>query len=120
MPDLKTTDDITKFMEHFYGQLLSNPITAPVFEEIDMQLHMPKVVAFWERIAFGTGQYSGSPFEPHVPLDLKADHFNIWFETFCSCLDDHFEGATASMVKERARSIAFIFSHKLGLPEPNI
>ncbi len=120
MSDITTPEDITKFMEHFYDQLLSNPVAAPVFAEIDMQAHMPRVVAFWEGIAFGDSQYRGSPFVPHVPLDLTSEHFTIWYETFCSCLDDLFEGPTAMMIKERAHSIAFIFTSKLGLPPPAI
>ena len=120
MSDISTTEDITKFMERFYDQLLSNPIAAPIFADIDMQAHMPRVVAFWEGIAFGDSQYLGSPFEPHVPLKLTSEHFSIWYETFCSCLDELYEGPTAAMVKERARSIAFIFSSKLGLSPPMI
>ena len=120
MSDITTTEDITKFMELFYDKLLSNPIAAPLFADIDMQAHMPRVVAFWEGIAFGDSQYRGSPFEPHVPLELTTEHFSIWYETFSSCLDELFEGPTATMVKERARSIAFIFSSKLGIPPPEI
>ncbi len=120
MNDIANTADITKFMERFYKELLSNPVAAPVFEHVDMQAHMPKVVAFWEGIIFGGNKYSGSPFEPHVPLDLTSEHFSIWFATFCSCLDDLFEGPKATMVKERARSIAYIFSHKLGLAPPTL
>jgi hemoglobin len=120
MSDITTTEDITKFMELFYDKLLSNPIAAPLFADIDMQAHMPRVVAFWEGIAFGDSQYRGSPFEPHVPLELATEHFSIWYETFSSCLDELFEGPTATMVKERARSIAFIFCAKLGIPPPVI
>ena len=120
MSDFTTVDDITKFMEHFYVRLLSNPIAAPIFDDIDMEAHMPRVVSFWEGIAFGSGQYRGSPFERHLPLELTSELFTIWYETFCSCLDDLFEGAIATMLKERARSIAFIFAHKLGLEEPAI
>ena len=120
MSDITTNDDITKFMEHFYDRLLRDPIAAPVFADIDMQAHMPRVVAFWAGIAFGGNQFQGSPFERHVPLDLTSEHFSIWYETFCACLDDLFEGPTAVMVKERARWIAFIFSHKLGLAPPAI
>jgi len=120
MSDITTTEDITKFMELFYERLLSNPIAAPLFADIDMQAHMPRVVAFWEGIAFGDSQYRGSPFEPHVPLPLTSELFAIWYETFSSCLDELFEGSTATMMKERARSIAFIFSSKLGLSPPMI
>ncbi|RKX28717.1 MAG: sec-independent protein translocase TatC [Verrucomicrobia bacterium] len=120
MSDITTTEDITKFMELFYDRLLRNPIAAPLFADIDMEAHMPRVVAFWEGIAFGASQYQGSPFQPHVPLALTSEHFTIWYETFTSCLDELFEGSTATMMKERAHSIAFIFSAKLGISPPEI
>ena len=120
MPDLTSSADTTRFMTAFYEVLLRNPTTAPLFAEVDMQAHMPRVVAFWDNMLFGGGRYSGSPFERHVPLDLKSEHFTIWYETFCSCLDDLFEGPNASLLKERAHSIAFIFAHKLGLAPPAI
>ena len=120
MTDLTTTEDITKFMEHFYVRLLSNPIAAPVFDDIDMEAHMPRVVGFWEGLAFGRGEYRGSPFDRHLPLGLTSEMFTIWYEIFCSCLDELHEGDTATMLKERARSIAFIFSAKLGLEPPKI
>ena len=120
MSDIKTTEDITKFMELFYVRLLSNPVAAPVFEDIDMDAHMPRVVSFWEGLAFGKGEYRGSPFERHVPLGLTSEMFTIWYEIFCATLDGLHEGATASMLKKRAQSIAFIFAHKLGLEPPAI
>lgn len=118
--DLATTADITDFMNRFYDELLADPVTAPVFAGIDMAAHMPRIVAFWENMLFGGGRYTGSPFERHVPLDLEKEHFEIWYETFCRVLNRHYAGPNASLVKERAYSIAFIFSHKLGLEPPAI
>ena len=120
MTDLTSTADITQFMNKFYDELLANPIAAPVFVDIDMQAHMPRIVAFWENLLFGGGRYSGSPFDRHVPLDLKKEHFEIWYQTFCRVLDGLYEGPKASLLKERAHSIALIFSHKLGLEAPDI
>ncbi len=88
MSDISNTVDIEKLMTLFYDRLLVNPITAPVFASTDMKTHMPRVVAFWDGIAFGGGTYRGVP--------------------------------TLAKLKERARSIAFIFSHKLGLAPPEI
>ena len=118
--DLATADDITDFMTRFYEELLADPVTAPVFAEIDMAAHMPRIVAFWENMLFGGGRYSGSPFERHVPLDLRKEHFEVWYETFCRVLNWLDVGPNASLVKERAYSISFIFSHKLGLEPPEI
>ena len=120
MNDLTTTEDITRFMTDFYAVLLADPTAAPVFAGVDMQAHMPRVVAFWANMIFGGGRYSGSPFERHIPLDLTTEHFVIWYETFCSTLDARFAGPNATMLKQRAYSIAFIFSQKLGLAPPAI
>lgn len=120
MSDISNTDDIDQLMQNFYQRLLSDPVAGPVFAGIDMVAHMPKVVAFWDGIAFGGGKYRGVPFDPHVPLELTSEHFVIWFATFCSTLDDLFEGPIVEKLKERARSIAFIFCHKLELEPPAI
>lgn len=120
MTDLASADDITRFMTGFYEELLADPTAAPVFEGVDMNAHMPRVVAFWENMLFGGGRYSGSPFDRHVPLDLSKEHFEIWYRTFCQVLNGMYVGPNASLLKERAHSIAFIFSHKLGLEAPDI
>lgn len=120
MSDLATTEDVTKFMEYFYDVLLANPVAAPIFEEIDMEAHIPRVVGFWDGIAFGHGNYRGAPLMKHIPLGLATEHFVVWYETFTACLDELFQGPVATMVKERAHSIAFIFSSRLGLEPPAI
>ena len=120
MTDIETPDDVAHFMEKFYDELLVHPVAAPVFDGIDMEAHMPRVVAFWSNMLFGGGLYSGSPFDRHVPLDLKKEHFEVWFQTFCGVLDGLYSGPRTTMLKERAHSIAFIFSHKLGLGAPDI
>lgn len=118
--DLATADDITSFMNAFYDELLVDPATAPIFVKIDMSAHMPRIVAFWENMLFGSGRYSGSPFERHVPLALEKEHFETWYATFCRVLNGLYSGPKASLLKERAYSISFIFSHKLGLEPPAI
>jgi hemoglobin len=120
MSDIKNTEDITQLMTKFYVVMLANPTTAPVFAEIDMQTHMPRIVSFWESMILGGGGYTGSPFEPHIPLNLTTEHFEIWYETFCSCLDADYAGPNVDMLKHRAHSIAYIFCHKLGLDAPTL
>ncbi len=120
MTDLASTEDIQLLMTRFYEELLANPQAAPVFEGVDMSAHMPRIVAFWENMLFGGGRYTGSPFDRHVPLDLKKEHFEIWYQVFCRVLNELFAGPKAALLKERAYSIAHIFSHKLGLEAPDI
>jgi hemoglobin len=120
MADITTSEDITKFMVHFYDRLLEDPVAAPVFAGIDMVEHIPKVASFWSGIAFGESSYRGAPLMRHIPLGLTTAHFEIWYETFSSSLDTLFTGPVATTVKERAHSIAFIFTSRLGLAAPNI
>jgi len=120
MNDLTSTDDIQRFMTGFYAKLLADPEAAPVFEGVDLAAHMPRIVAFWENMLFGGGRYRGSPFDRHIPLGLKKEHFEIWYGIFCQVLNELYSGPNASLLKERAYSIAFIFAHKLGLEAPDI
>ena len=120
MTDLASPEDIQLFMTKFYDELLATPEAASVFEGVDMSAHMPRVVAFWESMLFGGGRYRGSPFDRHVPLDLKKEHFEIWYQVFCRVLNGLFEGPGAKLLKQRAYSIAFVFSHKLGLEAPDL
>jgi len=120
LKDLSTTEDITRVITKFYDELLLHPLTEPIFRDLNMADHMPRIIAFWENMLFGGGRYNGSPFDRQVPLDLKKEHFEVWYETFCLVLNELFAGPKASLMKQRTHSISFIFSQKLGLAPPNI
>ncbi|MEY4930734.1 MAG: hypothetical protein RI909_1458, partial [Bacteroidota bacterium] len=51
--------------------------------------------------------------QKHMGLAITAVHFNRWLEIFHQTVDELFAGDKASEVKDRARSIASVWQHKL-------
>jgi len=78
-----------------------------------MQAHIPVIADFWSMVLLGEMNYKGNPFEKHIPLGLKKEHFDCWLMHFNSSIDHFFSGEKATLAKQRAHSIAFIFQSKL-------
>ena len=72
---------------------------------------------FWENSLFFTGNYSGNPLDSHKRLHklvpLNAKHFDQWNKLFCLTVDELFEGAKASLAKQRAYSISTVMKIKI-------
>lgn len=73
---------------------------------------MPTMYSFWSKILLGTGSYTGSPFDKHIPLPIEQKHFDRWISLFEKNMDALFEGELAEEAKLRARSIEGIFAAK--------
>ena len=112
-PDISNRQDVIKLLEHFYGKLLKDDITHHIFKDLDMQAHIPVIADFWSMVLLGEMNYKGNPFEKHIPLGLKKEHFDCWLKHFNSSVDHFFLGEKATLAKQRANSIAFIFQSKL-------
>jgi hemoglobin len=112
-PDIASRQDIIKLLGHFYDKLLKDDVTHPIFKDLDMQAHIPVIADFWSMVLLGEMNYKGNPFEKHVPLGLKKEHFDSWLQHFNSSIDCFFSGEKATLAKQRAHSIAFIFQSKL-------
>jgi hemoglobin len=116
MTDIVTREDIKLMVDTFYGKVQQNAQLDAVFNgfaNVDWGMHLPKMYAFWEKMLFGTGGYSGRPFDPHVPLPVDGSHFEQWVDIFETNMDEHFDGPMAEHAKTRAKSIAQIFENKL-------
>lgn len=114
--DIATQHDVQQVVDAFYGDIDRDPLLGPYFADLDMRAHLPRMYAFWSSIVFQSGTYRGRPFEAHAALqNLRADHFARWIERFCATVDAHFEGERAALMKARARQIAMVFQHKMGL-----
>ena len=115
-PDILNRDDIIKLLQHFYDKLLKDDITRDIFKDLDMQAHIPVIADFWSMVLLGELNYQGNPFEKHISLGLKKEHFDRWLHHFTVSIDHFYAGENADLAKQRANSIAFIFQSKL----PNI
>jgi hemoglobin len=115
--DITTAEDIRILVDAFYEQANADDLLGPVFREkiTDWSKHLPVMYAFWGNILLGTNEYRGQPFPKHLPLPIRAEHFNRWVNLFTQTIDEHFKGEKAEEAKTRAQSISAIFQHKMGL-----
>jgi hemoglobin len=114
-PDIQSKKDIDLFINDFYRRVRADAILAPHFADIDWAHHTPIIVDFWAMILLGDPAYKGNPFANHLRLTLSAKDFEQWLFHFQQTIDDHYQGAVAEEAKNRARNIAAIFQHKLGI-----
>jgi hemoglobin len=113
--DITVRADIVKLVDSFYNKVKQDPLLEPVFRHLDFDKHMPTMYNFWSSMLLGDQSYQGNPFQRHVHLAIDAAHFTRWLELFTETVDQHFAGTKAGEAKDRARSIAALFQHKLGL-----
>ena len=115
--DITNRDDIKLLVDRFYDQVKGDPTIGPIFAHVDWPHHLPIMYNFWSTMLLGDQSYMGNPFQKHLPLPLKAGHFQQWLKLFIRTVDENFEGQKAEEVKMRANSIAGIFQHRMGLIE---
>ena len=117
-PDVRTSADVDVVVQSFYNGIEDDPTLGRFFGDVDWDVHLPKMTAFWSSVLFRTGNYRGRPFDPHMQLQgLERTHFNHWLTRFRAAVDQHFEGEAAESMKLKAEQIASVFQVKLGLWE---
>jgi hemoglobin len=115
MKDIINHKDITLLVDSFYAKVKSDDLLSPIFKNVDWSHHLPRMYDFWGSIVLGAQTFHGDPFQKHAHLPLNPSHFNRWLKLFDHTVDEHFSGFNADQVKGRAKSIASIFQHKMGL-----
>ena len=116
--EIKTTEQVKQLVDKFYEKVNADNLLSPVFNQeakVNWEGHLPKMYKFWGSILLGTADYNGRPFPPHETLQIDGKHFERWLQLFMETVNENFEGEIAETAKERAKNIATIFQHKLGL-----
>jgi hemoglobin len=113
--DILTRADIELLVNKFYGRVNLDLLLRPQFSHVDWEKHLPVMYKFWSSMMLGEQSYQGNPFQKHMNLPLKQEHFTRWLELFTETVDENFEGEKAEEIKMRARSIAGVFGNKMGL-----
>jgi hemoglobin len=111
--DITNSTDVELLVKTFYGNLLQIGEIKPVFEGIDVDKHMPHMVAFWEFVLLDKAGYTTNVFDKHANLPLKAEHFTLWLQTFENTARSLFAGEKTEMAIQRAQSIGYSFQQKL-------
>ncbi|MCP5052208.1 MAG: group III truncated hemoglobin [bacterium] len=115
MNDIKTRADLELLMNEFYEAVMKDEVLSPKFKDMVLENHLPVIVNFWQSSILGGAMYTGSPFDKHIPLELGKIHFTVWLDYFRKIVDKHFHGDRATIIKNKAESIAKVFMFKLGL-----
>jgi hemoglobin len=113
--DITERKDIIELIDRFYDKVKIDELLGPVFAHLDWPKHMPTMYNFWSSMILGDMTYQGNPLQKHLHLAIDSKHFARWLGLFCKTVDDLYEGPGATEIKDRARSIAGVFQHKLGL-----
>ena len=77
-------EELRDLVRAFYEQALVDPAIGPVFKRsvADWEHHFMLAADFWSRSLLGTTRYTGSPFTPHLSLNLKPEFFERWIALF--------------------------------------
>lgn len=113
--DIESRADIEVLVNQFYNKVNQDILLAPVFSHVDWQHHLPIMYNFWSSMLLGDQSYQGNPFQKHIHLAIDSRHFIQWLTLFTETVDKNFAGFKADEVKSRARNIAGVFQHKMGL-----
>jgi hemoglobin len=110
--DIRTREDCEQLVRAFYGRALADPILGFIFTDVahlDLDVHVPRITAFWETVLLGAHTYSGGAFAPHARLNAKVTLYAV---------DEQFAGARANQAKQHAERVAAAFYSRLNAQPP--
>jgi len=112
MNDISSTADVDRLIRHFYQKLLADPLINYIFDGLDLEAHLPRVVHFWSFVLLDASGYTTNVFEKHLHLAIEPAQFQIWLKHFTQAVDDLYQGEKAEMAKQRATVLTYTFSTK--------
>ena len=115
MMNIQSRKEVELLVNLFYERVRKDDVLAPLFAHVNWPHHLPIMYNFWSSVLLGDMSYNGNPFAKHKDLPLKAEHFKRWLTLFIETIDAEFNGSVAEEAKNRAKTIAAMFQHKMGL-----
>lgn len=110
LQDIETREDLTYLLSEFYKVATIDKEIGHHFTGLDLELHLPVIVDFWEKILFGKPVYFNNPMAVHKFLHkispLKPKHFQRWLNIFGETIDRNFAGEMSENAKVKAQLIA--------------
>jgi len=117
--DIKSREDIVTLVDRFYDRVRRDELLSPIFSHVDWPAHLPTMYNFWASLLLGERSYQGNPMQKHLQLPIKEEHFDKWIQLFFETVQAEFEGPKALEAMDRARGIALLFRHRMGLSAPH-
>ncbi|MFZ9502519.1 MAG: group III truncated hemoglobin [Beijerinckiaceae bacterium] len=100
-------DALKAALVRFYEKIRADDLIGPMFARVvhDWDAHIRTMQDFWSRAILGTERYNGQPFQPHVGLGVRSEHFDRWLalwkqaaeETMPEPLAEHVVGMASNM-----------------------
>jgi hemoglobin len=125
VPDITSRADIELLLQRFYSKAFADPVIGFFFIEViplDLETHIPRIADFWESVIFNTRGYRKNVMEVHQHISdlspIQKDHLDQWVKLFTATVDELFEGDKASLIKNRAISIATLMNIKINHDHP--
>lgn len=124
--DLLGRAEIEQLVNAFYQRVQQDELLGFIFNDVaktEWSTHLPKMVAFWETVIFGTGGFRGNPLAAHAKLTamttMGREQFDRWLMLFQTTVDDLFVGEHAEHIKRAAHDMAnVIYSRINHVPDP--
>ncbi|MCW3127043.1 MAG: hypothetical protein JWO03_2701 [Bacteroidetes bacterium] len=113
MKDITTHTDVEHLLRTFYDKLLKDELMSPHFANINLEEHLPRIIAFWAFILIDEEGYKGNVFDKHRHLDIGEVHFTRWVKLFSETVDELFAGEKAGLAKQRAQLLGYTFQSKM-------
>lgn len=121
--DLVSRQEIVELVDAFYVRVRGDALLGPIFgdvAQVDWDVHLPRMYAFWDSVLFGTPGFKGNPLAVHEALaertPLATREFTRWLDLFSSSVDELFAGPGADAAKARAGRIAAVMQHHIETP----
>jgi hemoglobin len=109
MKDIQDKDDLVVLVNTFYDRVKHDELLGPIFNTIigeDWSRHLPVMYSFWNTVLFGAADYKGQAIGPHIAVDRKMhlgpEHFEQWIGYWRNTVDQLYEGANATLIKDKA------------------
>jgi hemoglobin len=125
LPDITSRADLEYLLQQFYQKAFADPLIGFFFTEVvplDLETHIPRIADFWESVIFNTRGYRKNVMEVHQHISdlspIKKEHLDQWVKIFTATVDQYFEGDKASLIKNRAISIATLMKIKISYDHP--
>jgi len=105
--------ELNTLIDAFYQKAMKDPLIGFFFIEIvkiNLNVHIPQIVSFWDMILFKNREYTGNPHRTHKALNDRAimepKHFRRWVLLFHQTVDEYFSGENADLIKKYSKAIA--------------
>ena len=123
--DIENRADLEILLEIFYKKVFNDDLISHFFTEVvplNLETHIPVIADFWESVLLDGRGYRKNVMEIHLNISEKSkinkEHLDRWVKIFSETVDELFEGAKASLAKQRAASIATMMNLKIDYPNP--